>query len=140
MDGSLVQERGCQTHALVNQDDVSESDLERIISFQRLAARVALGIPYLGNHSCLCVNEKDVQNLLQPLNTSIPELGQVGGAKGKVVDRDSSSFQLLLSPRLIAVCPIVSNWLVPFIGIFYRGSAFRPASPISRVLPPKSKV
>lgn len=24
MDGSLVQERGCQTHALVNQDDVSE--------------------------------------------------------------------------------------------------------------------
>lgn len=44
------------------------------------------------------------------------------------MDRGSSSFQLLLAPRLITICPIVSNWLVPFIGISYKGSAFRPAS------------
>lgn len=92
IDGSLVQKRGCQAHSLVNQDDVSKSDLERIISLQRLVTWVALSIPYFGNHSCLWVNEEDAQNPLQPLSAPIPELGQVGGTKGKVMNRDSSSF------------------------------------------------
>lgn len=131
IDGSLVQKRGCQPHSLVNQDDVpkltihvsytskgrsefqnTHSDLEGIVSPQRLAAWVALSIPYLGNHSvrlislnnslallptyhdspCLWINKEDFQNTLQPLSTPIPEFRQVSGTKGKAMDCDSSSF------------------------------------------------
>lgn len=49
-------------------------------------------IPTYHHSPCLWVNEEDAQNPLQPLSAPIPELGQVGGTKGKVMNRDSSSF------------------------------------------------